>query len=171
MGEEDTANSQARKRKIAVYKANGENSKAIAELSKYLKEFMSDTEAWMELCDLYIGEADYAKAAFCCEEVLLHNANNHLYFQRYAEIKYTQGGVENLEIAKSYYSRAVALNADNMRALYGLLLTSIQLASAQKCPAQKKKEHCKTAVWTSKQISKRYQACSEGPIHTNLLEG
>ncbi len=44
---------------------------------------MSDTEAWMELCDLYILEQDYAKAAFCCEELLLHNPNNHIYFQKY----------------------------------------------------------------------------------------
>ncbi len=43
---------------------------------------MSDTEAWMELCDLYILEQDYAKAAFCCEELLLHNPHNHIYFQK-----------------------------------------------------------------------------------------
>ena len=44
-----------------------------------------------------------------------------LYFVRYAEIRYTQGGYEHLEMAKSYYSHAVKLNANNMRALYGLL--------------------------------------------------
>ena len=44
--------------------------------------FMSDAEAWMELCDLYILEQDYSKAAFCCEELILHNPNNHIYFQR-----------------------------------------------------------------------------------------
>ena len=47
----------------------------------------------MELCDLYIGEQDYGRAAFCCEELILSQPNNHLYFQRYAEIKYTQGGI------------------------------------------------------------------------------
>jgi hypothetical protein len=40
---------------------------------------------------------------------------------RYAEIKYTQGGYEHLEMAKTYYSHAVKLNPSNMRALYGLL--------------------------------------------------
>ena len=40
---------------------------------------------------------------------------------RYAEIRYTQGGYEHLEMAKSYYSHAVRLNPNNMRALYGLL--------------------------------------------------
>ncbi len=80
--EEDEANSQARKRKIAIFKAQSDNGKAISELSRYLKDFMADGEAWMELCDLYIQEQDYAKAAFCCEELILQNPHNHLYYQR-----------------------------------------------------------------------------------------
>ena len=55
---------------------------------------MSDAESWMELCEMYICDQDYAKAAFCCEELILQNPNNHIYFQRYAEIRYTQGGFE-----------------------------------------------------------------------------
>ena len=43
---------------------------------------MADGEAWMELCDLYILEQDYAKAAFCCEELILQHPHNHLYYQR-----------------------------------------------------------------------------------------
>ena len=67
--EEDEANSSARKRKIAIFKAQGDRGRTVAELNKYLRVFMSDQEAWMELCDLYILDQDYAKAAFCCEEV------------------------------------------------------------------------------------------------------
>lgn len=52
--------------------------------------FMVDQEAWQELCDLYLIEQDYAKAAFCLEELILHNPHNHLLHQRLAEIKYTQ---------------------------------------------------------------------------------
>ena len=40
----------------------------------------------MELCDLYILEQDYNKAAFCCEELILHNPNNHIYFQRCIQV-------------------------------------------------------------------------------------
>jgi hypothetical protein len=36
----------------------------------------------MELCELYILEQDYAKAAFCCEELILQNPHSHLYYQR-----------------------------------------------------------------------------------------
>jgi hypothetical protein len=35
-------------------RGQGDNGKAIYELTKYLKVFMSDQEAWLELCDLYI---------------------------------------------------------------------------------------------------------------------
>lgn len=50
---------------------------------------MSDQEAWHELCNLYLSEGEYAKAAFCMEEVLLHNPHSHLIHQRLAEIRYT----------------------------------------------------------------------------------
>ena len=80
--EEDDSNSQARKRKVAILRAQGDHAKAISELNKYIREFMNDGEAWMELCDLYILEQDYAKAAFCCEELILQNPHNHLYYQK-----------------------------------------------------------------------------------------
>lgn len=117
---------------------------------------MSDQEAWHELCNLYMAEGEFAKAAFCMEELLLHNPHSHLYHQRLAEIRYTmvgsissrksstkmfnwnrrslniandynylflsQGGLENIELAKTYYSQAVKLNPNNLRALYGLYL-------------------------------------------------
>lgn len=50
---------------------------------------MSDQEAWHELCFLYLAEAEYSKAIFCMEEVLLHNPHSHLIHQRLGEIRYT----------------------------------------------------------------------------------
>lgn len=86
---------------------------------------MSDQEAWHELCNLYLMESDYNKAVFCMEEVLLHNPYSHLIHQRLGDIRYTMGGQDNIEIAKSYYAQAVKLNANNLRALYGLYLVSL----------------------------------------------
>merc|ERR1712020_203538 len=169
--EEDGSNSQARKRKIAIHRARGDNIKAINALNKYLEEFMCDAEAWMELCDLYILEQDYAKASFCCEELILQHPHGHLYYQRYAEIRYTQGGFEQLEQAKVYYCHAIRLNPDNMRALYGLLLTSTQLVSSPRCTAQKKNEYKKSVIWASTQIQKRYQEKQNQPPPPELLEG
>jgi len=154
----DEANSSARKRKVAIYRAQGDIPKAIYELNKYIKLYQSDLEAWQELCDLYIMEQDYQKAVFCSEEVVLHHPHNHLYHQKVADIRYTIGGFEQLELAKQYYSQAVKLSPSNMRALYGLLITSTQLAANQKCSQPKRKEFAKVAFWTSKQISARYNS-------------
>ncbi|XP_071959368.1 ER membrane protein complex subunit 2-like isoform X2 [Antedon mediterranea] len=118
----DEANSQIRKRKIAISIAQGHREDAIKELNTHLKQFMGDQEAWKELADLYILEQHYDKAVFCYEELMLNNPHNHLYHQRYAELKYTQGGVENMEIARKYFAQTLKLNIKNIRALYGFYL-------------------------------------------------
>lgn len=86
---------------------------------------MVDAEAWQELGELYLNENDYNKAAFCIEELILHNPHNHLLHQRLADIRYTQGGFENLELARAYYCQAVKLNPKNLRALLGLQMVGI----------------------------------------------
>ena len=40
------------------------------------------------------------------------------------QIKYTEGGEKNLELARSYFAQAAKLNPNNMRAQFGLLLVS-----------------------------------------------
>uniref|UniRef100_A0A8C6BHF9 ER membrane protein complex subunit 2 n=3 Tax=Odontoceti TaxID=9722 RepID=A0A8C6BHF9_MONMO len=120
--QEDPTNTAARKRKIAIRKAQGKNVEAIRELNEYLEQFVGDQEAWHELAELYINEHDYAKAAFCLEELMMTNPHNHLYCQQYAEVKYTQGGLENLELSRKYFAQALKLNNRNMRALFGLYM-------------------------------------------------
>lgn len=61
----------------------------IHRLFRFVYRFMSDQEAWHELCNLYMADGEFAKAAFCMEELLLHNPHSHLYHQRLAEIRYT----------------------------------------------------------------------------------
>lgn len=72
----DFANLQIfRKRRIAIIIAKGERQKAIHELNEYLETFANDSEAWMQLSELFLQEADFARAAFCFEELLLSNVN------------------------------------------------------------------------------------------------
>ncbi|KAJ8959271.1 hypothetical protein NQ314_006299 [Rhamnusium bicolor] len=159
---QDSTNSAAKKRKIAILKALGRYTEAIKELTDYLKIFMADVEAWQELSEMYINEHDYSKAAFCVEELILHNPHNHLLHQRYADIKYTQGGLENLEMARTYYYQTLKLNPKNIRALYGIYLTTTALLNFQKNVTQKKKDSAMKVIdWTLKQIKKRYSEASE----------
>jgi len=153
--EKDPTNAAARKRKVAVFKSQGKNLEAIKELTVYLHTFMSDQDAWLELSDLYLKELDYAKAAFCIEEVLIAKPFNHLYHQRLAEIRYSQGGTENIELARQSFAQAVKLSGNtNVRALYGLLLSSASLSSSK---PSTKNNHSKYAVWAAKMVKNKYR--------------
>ncbi|XP_069777088.1 ER membrane protein complex subunit 2 isoform X3 [Narcine bancroftii] len=147
----------ARKRKIAILKALGKTTEAIRELNEYLEQFVGDQEAWHELAELYINEHDYGKAAFCLEELMMTNPHNHLYCQLYAEVKYTHGGLENLEISRKYFSQALKLNNRNMRALFGLYMSASHIASNPKANAKMKKDNMRYATWAARQINKAYQ--------------
>ncbi|CAH2040164.1 unnamed protein product, partial [Iphiclides podalirius] len=136
----DETNAAARKRRVAVLKARGLINEAIKELADYLKKFMSDVEAWQELCELYLQVQEYGRAAFCAEELILHQPHNHLMHQRLADIRYTMGGIENMELAKTYYCQALKLNPDNIRALLGLFLVANNLVGHYKSSGSSKRK-------------------------------
>merc|ERR1719422_868228 len=117
---------------------------------------MTDYEAWTELCDLYLSQADYSSAAFCMEELLMSNPHNHLFHQKYAEIRYSQGGNDNMEVARSYFAQAAKLQAGNLRALYGLFLAASNLATSSGKGAKDKQANHKYASWAAGQIRARY---------------
>ncbi|XP_068622901.1 ER membrane protein complex subunit 2-like [Battus philenor] len=164
---EDATNAAARKRRVAVFKALGLIDEAIKELVDYLKKFMSDVEAWQELSELYLQMQEYGRAAFCVEELILHQPHNHLMHQRLADIRYTMGGVDNMELAKTYYCQTLKLNPDNVRALLGLFLVANNLVGHYKSSGNpKRKEAWKLAQWAQSKIAaKQRQAqpsCSPG---------
>ena len=145
-------------------------------MNEYLKMFQADNEAWLELCEAYLNELDYSKAAFCLEELILISPHNHVFHQRYADvsthtptplffnnsifvsskIKYTQG---NFEMAKSYYSYALKLNPNNIRALYGLLFSTSNLKFTLKSKDQLA-ENASLHNWASNEIKEKYKSPS-----------
>lgn len=155
--EKDETNMYARKRQVATLKARNKITEAIQKLNEYLKSFMTDYEAWNELCDLYLSQHDYSNAAFCLEELLMSNPHNHLFHQKYAEIRYTQGGNDNMELARSYFAQAVKLNPNNLRALNGLFLSASNLAVTSSKGAKDKQLNSKYATWAAEQIQIKYQ--------------
>lgn len=154
--DEDETNTGARKRKIAILISQGKNVDAIKELCDYLKRFMNDQEAWKELCDLYMAEQDYSRAIFCMEELLLSHPLSHIYHTRLAEMHYTLGNHEALELARAYYSQAIKLNDSNVRALHGLHLTLKGLLSGNKLTPQQRKEYENLDTWTKNMINSIY---------------
>lgn len=156
----EPANTAAHKRKIAILKAENKIPDAIKELNEYLKKFMSDQEAWVELIDLYISQQELRKAKFCMEELILANPHNHLYHQRFAEILYTIGDLENMEKSRKYFAQSLKLDNDNMRALYGFFMAATFLSCHCK-DAKGKRENAKYAAWSGSQIMSRYQVVKE----------
>jgi tetratricopeptide (TPR) repeat protein len=65
----------------------------------------------------------YEKATFCYEELLMALPQNYHLYVRYADLLYSIGGLDNLEMARKYYSFALELSTENnIKALYGLAL-------------------------------------------------
>ncbi|MCP3662159.1 MAG: hypothetical protein GY696_06625 [Gammaproteobacteria bacterium] len=62
-------------------KAQKRTKEAIESMNDYLKTFLNDFEAWLELANLYLSEQDYARAGHCMEEIILSQPLNHLYHQ------------------------------------------------------------------------------------------
>lgn len=117
---------------------------------------MNDIEAWKELCELYMKEQDYPKAIFCMEELLLTHPLSHIYHTRLAEIHYTHGTHESLDLARSYYTQALKLKENNVRALHGLHITLASLLAGNKITAQQRKEYEKLDTWTKTTLTGIY---------------
>ncbi|KAK5805465.1 hypothetical protein F5H01DRAFT_353777 [Linnemannia elongata] len=125
--EEDETNVLASKRQVMLLRTMGLPSEAIAALVKYLDVNYTDFEGWLQLADLYLDELMYAQAAFCMEEVLMLQPQNHIFHLKYAEILYTQ---DNIQLALKQFCRVVELCGDHVRGLYGIKMCASRLLKA-----------------------------------------
>uniref|UniRef100_A0A8C1GNI0 ER membrane protein complex subunit 2 n=1 Tax=Cyprinus carpio TaxID=7962 RepID=A0A8C1GNI0_CYPCA len=160
--QDDPTNTAARKRKISILRAQGKSSEAIRELNEYLEHYWECFLCSPFFLSLSFHSHSYAKAAFCLEELMMTNPHNHLYCEQYGEVKYTQGGLENLELARKYFAQALKLNNRNMRALFGLYMSASHVAASPKVSAKVKKDNVKYAAWAASQISRAYQMAGRG---------
>ncbi|KAK4768272.1 hypothetical protein SAY87_003413 [Trapa incisa] len=131
--EENPFDQVVHKRMIAMVKAQGDITRAIGLINKYLETFMADHDAWRELAELYNSLQMYKQAAFCYEELILSQPTNPLYHLTYADVLYTIGGLENLQMAKKYYASTINLTGGkNRRALFGVCLCTSAIAQLSK---------------------------------------
>lgn len=129
------------KRRISMAKAQGNVSVAVERLNKYLDIFMADHDAWRELAEIYVSLQLYKQAAFCYEELILCQPTVALHHLTYADVLYTIGGIENLQMAKKYYAATIDLTGGkNTRALYGICLCTIALGQLTKGRNKEDKE-------------------------------
>ncbi|KAG2483062.1 hypothetical protein HYH03_018045 [Edaphochlamys debaryana] len=124
----EPGNEMVHKRMVALERSRGNTEGAITALRKYLDIFANDKDAWEEMAELYLEVLNYRQAAFCYEELLMHNPANSNFHVRYADILYTIGGPTNCKTARSYYAKAIELTAGgSLRALFGVLACSAHI--------------------------------------------
>lgn len=129
------------KREIGLLMENNKIDEAVNALVKHLEIFCMDEDAWMCLSDLYIELGNYARAAFCLEEIVMMRAHTAHYHIRLAEVYYTWASIDNgngqstkenildlFTTAKAHYAYAVRLtlkqDIPNLRAVFGWLQTA-----------------------------------------------
>ncbi|OBZ88638.1 ER membrane protein complex subunit 2 [Choanephora cucurbitarum] len=118
---EDDTNMLASKRQIALLRARNKENELVEALTKYLDTYSDDYESWLELCDFYLSKHMYDQASFCCEELILLQPGNPIFYLKYAEVLYT---LNQLPLALKHYCKVLELCEDHVRALYGLHLVS-----------------------------------------------
>nr|CEL68076.1 TPA: Tetratricopeptide repeat protein 35 [Neospora caninum Liverpool] len=112
-----------RKRVMSSLKNQGRVSECVQMLFLHLDEMATDMEAWQELGTIYASEGRLAQAAFCFEELLVHDPANILFLCVYAELQF---GLGRFRLSRQYAAHAVCLQPRNIRALWTLILTSRQ---------------------------------------------
>lgn len=165
----DPTDTLVMKRQIALQKGMGNLDTACALLDTYLSIWMADTEAWLELAHLRMALGQYSQATFCFEEIILANPLSHAHYTKYAELLYTMGGMENFRLARKYFAYSLELNdATNTRALWGLCITILAMASA-KGGKNAKEEGQELYEWAEKKVLDVYKNSDKLPIvHATL---
>ncbi|KAF5207792.1 Er membrane protein complex subunit [Thalictrum thalictroides] len=156
--EDNSLDQVIHKRRISMAKAQGNVSAAIEGLNKYLDIYMADHDAWRELAEIYVSLQLYKQAAFCYEELILSQPTVPLYHLAYADVLYTLGGIENLQIAKKYYAATIDLTGGkNTRALYGICLCTIALGQLIKGRNKEDKESSELHSLAATVLGKDYK--------------
>ena len=74
--------------------------------NQYLEAFMNDPDAYNELAQVYLMVNEYDKAAFCLEELLLHNPNDYKVLNKLGDIYASKNNAEDAKMAIKFYSRS-----------------------------------------------------------------
>ena len=96
----------------------------VASLNLYLQQNMADSAGWFEMANLRMQLGDFSGASFALEEVILGCPIDAPIHIQLAEVYATIGGPENLALARKHMAQALELDANNKRALFGLVMVS-----------------------------------------------
>ena len=87
--------------------------------NQYLEAYMNDPDAYNELSHVYLMVNEYDKAAFCLEELLLHNPNDYKVLNKLGDIYISKNNPEDAKSALKFYSRSILIQP-TPRAYFGI---------------------------------------------------
>ncbi|KAJ2904820.1 hypothetical protein MKZ38_007012 [Zalerion maritima] len=137
------------KRRIALLRSIGRTSDAVSSLNTLLDFSPTDSEAWSELSDIYLGQGMYAQAIFALEEVLVLAPNAWNMHARLGEVLYmaatTTQAAESpaqkyLAEALKRFCRSIELCDDYLRGYYGLKLVTSHILKTPPKPSKQSDE-------------------------------
>eukprot|EP00761_Pharyngomonas_kirbyi_P014929 gb/GECH01014960.1/.p1 GENE.gb/GECH01014960.1/~~gb/GECH01014960.1/.p1 ORF type:complete len:285 (+),score=87.36 gb/GECH01014960.1/:1-855(+) len=109
------------RRAIAIKRSQGDLTEALTAMNEYLTVFAADAEAFEEMAEIYLMAEDEENAVFCLEEVMLAMPEDDGSHVMLAEVLYRR---EAYVTARQHYAKAVTMNHNNIRALFGLILAA-----------------------------------------------
>lgn len=112
------------KRELAIADGQSQTSQQVDDMLSAIDTFGHTQDFWVHCAGVYLDHANYSKAAFCLEEVMLHDCTNVASLIAYAEV---QVGLKEYTTARKYFAHACMLDEKNPRALWGLLSINAQL--------------------------------------------
>ena len=98
------------------------------------------------------------------EELILLAPYNYAHHVRYADVQYTIGGMDHIEIARKHYQQAEELKPGYARALYGMCLCVSALGGGKK-PREDKAHMSNLFEFTQSKLELAYKKSE----HSNLM--
>ncbi|MEW5300729.1 MAG: hypothetical protein WDW36_003639 [Sanguina aurantia] len=169
---DDPASEVIGKRLVALERSRGNLLSAIDVLKKYVDVFSNDKEAWEELAEMYLEVNLPKQAAFCYEELIMHNPGHSNYLVRYADILYTLGGAANYKTARAYYAKVVeATGGGSLRALYGICACTANIADKVSVQDSRSRAQLELPEVSAQSLLRIYQTSAPDklPMVTALL--
>ena len=120
--------------------------------NQYLEAFMNDPDAYNELAQVYLMVNEYDKAAFCLEELLLHNPNDYKVLNKLGDIYASKNNAEDAKMAIKFYSRSILISP-TPRAFFGIQNCASLISKKEKRLDEKTK---KLVEISQKELTKLY---------------
>ena len=148
---DNPSNGYASKRKYCILASqHGKEEEAVKVLNEYLVMHPGDVAAWNQMAETCLSVSDFKGAAYSYEEIILGSPLDSNIHMKLGEVYSTVG---DFTLARKHLSQAILLDANNLRACFGLIDASEgYLEEIEKTNVKSKKELDDEGVQVAKEL-------------------